>query len=354
MEKNKKKILFFLPSSVGGAERITITIAKFLDTEQFEVKFVIVSRRLGDIIKFIPKNYGIIHLSIKNIWCFPILRIYKILRKEKPNSVFCSLRYLSSRLIIAARLHKKINIIVRCENGLSNLRLDHKLLMRYTYPHANCIIAQQEEMRQELIQKMKLNKNKIITLQNPIDIQTIEEKIKVESPYKIDDTSVKYVWVGRFAKAKGQDVLVKAFEIVHKHNPNVSLYLIGKYNWDCSYDKSIKDFIIEHKLSHCIHCIGFDENPYRWVKHCDCFVLPSRLEGLPNALIEALYLHIPVVATKCIPVISRIVNEGKNGYMVPTEDFNAMAEAMTKAIKIDKKTINYTSTPKEYFISLFK
>lgn len=349
----RKKILFFLPANTGGAERITITIAKFLDRTQFEVKFVIVSRNIGNIINFIPKEYEIIHLPIKNIWCLTTFRIYRILKKENPDSVFCSLRYLSSRLIIAAKMRGNIKIVVRCENGLSNLRLDQRLLMSYTHPYADYIIAQQEEMRQELINVMKFNPNKILTLQNPIDTTTIDEKIKIGTPYNVNDKSIKYVWVARFDKTKGQDVLIKAFEIVHKKNTNTSLYFIGKYNWEHNYDKSIQEFINEHNLNDCVHCIGFDDNPYRWIKHCDCFVLPSRLEGLPNALIEALYLQIPVVATKCIPVINRIVKDGYNGYTVPTEDYNAMAYAMEAALKLNKDKISYISTPKECFVSLF-
>ena len=66
---NKRKILFFLPSSVGGAERMTITIAKMLPRNLFNVKFVIVHKSMGDIINFIPKEYGIIHIPIHNIYC---------------------------------------------------------------------------------------------------------------------------------------------------------------------------------------------------------------------------------------------------------------------------------------------
>ena len=349
----RKKILFFLPSNTGGAERVTITIAKLLDKNKFEVKFVIVSKKIGNIINFIPKDYEIIRLPIRNIWYMATLRIYRILKKEKPNSVFCSLRYLSSRLIIAAKMRGNIKIVVRCENGLSNLRLDQRLLMRYTHPFADYIIAQQEDMRQELINIMHFNDKKILTIQNPIDTSTIDEKIKENSPYNKDDKSIKYVWVGRFDKTKGQDILIKAFHIVHKTNSNTHLYLIGKYDWNRHYDKTIKDLIQKYSLTEYIHCIGFDANPYRWIKHCDCFVLPSRLEGLPNSLIEALYLNRPVVATQCIPVINRIIKNGFNGYTIPTEDYNAMAKAMINALQLDTRNITYQSTSKEMFINLF-
>lgn len=64
-------------------------------------------------------------------------------------------------------------------------------------------------------------------------------------------------------------------------------------------------------MSDCVFCVGFKNNPYVYMKHADCFVLSSRNEGLPNVMIEALYLGTPVAAYKCIPVIERIVDEGK-------------------------------------------
>ena len=65
--QSKRKVLFFLPPTVGGAERMTVTIAKMLPQDEFEVKFVVVGRSLGDIVKFIPDNYPIRLLQIRRI-----------------------------------------------------------------------------------------------------------------------------------------------------------------------------------------------------------------------------------------------------------------------------------------------
>ena len=73
----KRKVLFFLPSNTGGAERMTITLAKMLPRDEFEVKFVIVHRSLGTIVNFIPPEYEVIHIPVHNIWCAATLRIIK-------------------------------------------------------------------------------------------------------------------------------------------------------------------------------------------------------------------------------------------------------------------------------------
>ena len=109
-------------------------------------------------------------------------------------------------------------------------------------------------------------------------------------------------------------------------------------------DKGLQDYI---------HFVGYDDNPYRWMKFCDCFVLPSRIEGLPNVLVEAMYLGRPVVATKCIPFISRMVDDGKNGILCETENPQALANAMIKAVDLKNFKMTYKPSTADDFIKIF-
>ena len=348
----RKKVLFFLPSTTGGAERMTVNIAKMLPKERYEVKFVIVSRTLGTIIDFIPSRYEVLHIPVHNIYCMSTLRMTRAIMKEHADVVFCSLHYLNYRLIIAAKL-TGAKVIIRMNMSLSVQNKHNLALIKLTYPYANMIIAQQEEMRQEAINMLNTDESNIISQQNPIDTELIEEKAKAPSPYKQADEQLKYVWVARFSKEKGQDLLVKAFAKVHEKRNMSHLYLIGEYDFTNDYDHSVMSLVLKLKLEEYVHFVGFDNNPYRWVKHSDVFVMPSRLEGLPNSLIEAMYLGKPVVATRCIPIIERIVEEGDNGYTVPSEDIDAMAEAMLKAPHLTDFGLTYHSATKEDFIRLF-
>lgn len=109
-------------------------------------------------------------------------------------------------------------------------------------------------------------------------------------------------------------------------------------------DKGLQDYI---------HFVGYDDNPYRWMKFCDCFVLPSRIEGLPNVLVEAMYLGRPVVATKCIPFISRMVDDGNNGIICETENPQALANAMIKAVDLKNFKMTYKPSTADDFIKIF-
>lgn len=353
MSQYKKKILFFLPPTVGGAERMTVTIAKMLPQDEFEVKFVVVGRGLGDIGKFIPFNYDIILLQIRGLWDFCTIRIANLIRKEKPHATFASLMYLNARVIWASKL-LGVKSIVRNNIDFFYALPKNRWYAKLSYRWADYIIAQQEEMRGGIITVTHSAPQKVVTLQNPIDKALIDEKSKALSPYNRDDNSVKYVWTARFHHSKGQDVLIRSFDIVHQANPNSKLYLIGKFNKTDYYYQELIQYIRANNLSDCIILPGFDDNPYKWVANADCYVMPSRKEGLPNSLIDAMYLGKPVVATTCIPVVSRIVKDGYNGVLVAPEDVEAMAEAMQKALRLKDFAMTYTPASKDDFISLFR
>lgn len=351
----KRKVLFFLPSNTGGAERVAVTIGKMLPKDEFEVKFVLVHRNRGTIINFIPEEYEVIHIPIRNIWCAATLRIARVIKREKPDVAFGAMGYLASRVALAARMvDKNIKVIVRMNNTSRTLRTDYVLLLKLMLRYISWMITQQEEMKSEYESLLNDYSGKIVALHNPIDFMSIENKALAPNPFTDKGRWTKYVWVARFSKSKGQDLLVRAFDVVHKQNPDAHLYLVGKYDSLQVFDKEILQFIKSHQLEEYVHLIGFDDNPYRWVKHCDCFVMPSRLEGLPNALIEAMYLGRPVVATKCIPIVSRIVDDGKNGYLAETENVDSIAACMLKVPLLKDVKMSYQPSSNDDFIRLFR
>ena len=86
---------------------------------------------------------------------------------------------------------------------------------------------------------------------------------------------------------------------------------------------------------------GFVENPYSYYKYSDLFVLSSRWEGLPNVVIENLYLEKPIVVTDCIKFLSDLIVDGENGFIVPVNDHLILSE----------KILNYNNLkPKNTYV----
>lgn len=351
MTNKKYKVLLFLFGGVGGAERMTVNIGKMLPRDRYEVKFVVCGR-FTEILKFIPSDYDVIRIQWHNIYVFPRLRMGYVIFKERPDFVFSSTMALNILLIQVSGLFK-IKCIVRNDNMLSFASPKLFRKMSKWYPHAHHIVAQQEEMYDELIRMIPLKCDQVVTLHNVIDRDTISKKLEnADNPFP-NDNSLNYVWVGRINEKKGQDILIKALYLLRKNDSRAHVYFVGPYDEKSAYYKQLQSLINEYQLNGYVHFVGYDTNPYRWVKHCDCFVLPSRLEGLPNALIEAQYIGRPCVATECIPMIKRIIAEGSNGYTVPTEDAEAMAAAMRKALLLGNIKMTYQPSSVDEFIHLF-
>lgn len=347
-----KKILFFTSPWCGGAEKMTVTISQYLYKTKYEVVFVVVGKSIEELQDLIPKDSRVILLKVKNIFDFVLLRMVRIMWKEKPHAVFGSLVYLNVRIILAATILGGIKRIVRNDNNLYYHPLSLRLMMKFIYPLADVIIAQQNEMKAQLDTFLPNCEGKILTLQNPINTNLIDTNIQERSPFT-DNASYRFVWTGRIRYTKGHDILLKAFEIVKDKIPGAQCYVLGKVDETDDYYKELIHYRDSHNMKECFHFVGFKSNPHSWIFHSDCFVLPSRTEGLPNALIEAMYLLKPVVATTCIPVIERIVTEGVNGYKVKSEDYISMADAMIKAVKLTVKDFSYKGATAEDFRSLF-
>lgn len=344
-----KKILIFLQDGVGGAERVSVLFGKSLSQEQYEVKFCLVNRNCTNSIRdFIPKNYSIINIPnagpLKMMW-----QLFWAIWREKPYVVFSSVLYLNTKILPFRSLFPKTRFVVRCENYLYTFNKNQHRRIRMTYHRADAIIAQTKEMYDELTEQMHINKDKIFVLQNPIDTQSIDSLLEgAENPYP-QNGKKHFVASGRFTRQKGFDLLLSAFCKIVKRN-NIDLYIVG--DKDKEGGKTYMDIMKiaqDNFVENDIHCLGYQQNPYVYIKFADCFVLSSRWEGLPNVLIESQYLGTPSAAFKCAPVVERIIEEGKNGYLAEKDDVESLALAMEKALQLGEiKSIYHSSSISEF------
>lgn len=355
MERHKK-VLMFLKNGVGGAERMTVLIGKFLVEHGSEVGIYTIgdSVRSTPITDFIPHDIHVANIKYTTTISL-VRRIRSLLNKERPDAVFSSTLFINDKLLLLRPFYPKIKFIVRCENYLYTFKPRQKFLIKNLYRYADAIIAQTKEMRDELIRDTRINAEKVHTFENPIDRAYIDNKVSTSaSPYDGRDR-IRFVASGRFAYQKGFDLLVEAFNIVHQSLPDAELYIIGHKDGGCKSDyEKVEKIIQGYELKNYIHCVGFQTNPYSYIKYADCFVLSSRWEGLPNVLIEAMYLGTPVAAFACIPIIERIVNDGINGYIATAEDVNELASAMLSAAKLGKVEFTYKGATPEDYVRLFQ
>lgn len=351
MRSTKKMYLFCVPPTCGGAERVTLTIAKLLWQKGNNVKIVIIGNREGEIRDFIPSFFDVSFIKISNIWDFTTFKLVRLLKKQKPSVTFCSLIYLNLRVIAASKYVGGIKSIVRNNNSIESAGFKNRLLMKLLYPLADEILLQTDEMKAEFISsKIRLAPTKIHVIFNPIDKDTIGEKASSINPFKLH--TINYVYVGRIERVKGLDVLMFAFSKVLKRVPNAFLYIVGRIDSNHRYYQEIRQQVSLLGLEGNVIWVGFSDNPYQYMRFADCVVLPSRREGLPNVILESMYLQTPVVVTRSVPVINQIVSR-EQGIVVDVDNVDQLALAMVDILKY-KNTTEFKPRTDEVLLDLFK
>ncbi len=333
----KIKIIFFLPTlTSGGAQRVAINMMSLLDRRKYDISLVLVTNHFNDLLDAVPSDIKIYNLDSKKT-ILSVFKLRRIIKKIEPEIIFSTL--INSNVVMYLALlgiKNKPKIIYRHPTS-PKLLLEEKTsspIMRYllvkAYAHADEIVAQTPEMKNEIIKYYGVDKNKIEVFINPLDSNNIDEKIKnIENPF--DKNKINIVSAGRLSREKGFDVLINAFKNVIDHDKNAVLHIIGT---DGGEKEKLLSLIEKLNMKDHIVFWGFQKNPYRFFFFSDLYVLASRREGLPNVVLENQYLGKPVISTKCIPFMEELIVDGENGFLVDVEDVDGLSEAIINYKKL--------------------
>ena len=277
--------------------------------------------------------------------------------KAHPDGVyFASREHVNLIGLLAARV-TGCKMIVRIPNmpknnltkGISGMKMRViKIFNRWLLPTAKIVIAQNEEMRNQLLEYYSLPVEKVVAINNPVDRDYVVSSAEdAKNPF--DYSEVNFLNVCNIAYSKGIDILMDAWYKVKTVIPNAHMYVVGRNNSE--YAQQLMD---EVKNREDFSFLGFQSNPYPYLKYCDVFVLPSRMEGFPNVVLEAMCFNRPVASTSCVAVIKDIIQEGKNGYYCDIEDPDALADCMIKASQLKSIDNNYDLFDLDKLLGVFK
>lgn len=329
------RIQFLVSSSCGGAERMTLIYAKILKKHGFDCRLLVYQNRKKEFLlkPFIPEDmpYDVIRCANSLLE----FHICKYVNKFSPDIVFCSQPGNAYRLVHLRKWHL-INTKIVFRDFLMATDYDaKKVAENKKLSAADCIIAQTKEMAEAMVKVYGWHPDDITTIYNPLDKQYIQDCIKEDSP--LDKKCLNFVAMNRVSKQKDIITMLKAFEICKESIYDAHLYILGS-TADKEYVASVEEYIRSHKLSESVHIEGLQKNPYKYLKDANVFVMSSLYEGLPNAMLEAMYLGIPVAVTRSIPFIQSTVKDGETGFTVPPSNPEALADAMIKASKLKNLT----------------
>lgn len=333
----KTKIVFFMPGlHGGGAEKVAVNIIREINQDKYDLHLVLTEKK-GKYLDLIP-DYVIVHNLNAQKTILSIFKLRKVILDIKPDIIFSTLfrTHIAVDLALLG-LKFKPQTIFRSPNSPkllienNQLNIVMKCLLERAYKNANSIIAQTPEMKEEIVKYHFVDKKKITVFLNPIDRKLIDSKIEnIESPFNTNYINV--VAAGRLTQQKGFDVLIKSFADVISENNKYRLHIIGE---ERDAKEELLHLIDKLNLKEYVSLLGFKSNPYQYFYYCDLYVLSSRWEGLPNTVLENLYLKKPIVSTRCIPFMNELIENGKNGILVEVENKKSLAEAILNYKTID-------------------
>ena len=145
------------------------------------------------------------------------------------------------------------------------------------------------------------------------------------------------VCVGRLDEHKGHDTLIRAFDIIRKTHREWRFVIVG----DGSMRKSLEALCIELNIRGFVDFPGVSSIVEAWMESAGIFVLPSRFEGFPNVLIEAMAMGAAVISADCPHGPSEIIADNQDGRLVPVGDVEQLAASIADLIELRRSGKNW-------------
>lgn len=275
----------------GGAERIAGLLSKEL--AKFYNVYVFVWNT-----KNIAYEYGgtLVDMGISG----PFYE-YAVSVNKKKYDIDCAISFLEEMNFSNIRTKGKECVIIseRCVQSRMQppLTAEIRKLYRY-YQNADAIVACSEGVRYDLMYNYQIKGN-IATIYNFIDKENIIKKSQEDLPDEVqkflkDDAF--FLNVGRLHPQKNQKRLIRQFAYFYKSNPDMKLLILGNGKLEGELTDDIRELGLEEQ----IRIIPYTSNPFAYMARAKAIILASHYEGLPNALLEAMTLGCPVIATDCL------------------------------------------------------
>lgn len=347
-----KKLLLIVPAlHQGGFEKVCVATARLLQP-YFQVQIAIFdSRDIAYDIKGIP--VADLRLPSRDGKAAKICNVLKRgrklheLKKKEKIDIAYSFGPTANIANIASFGKARKWFGIRSYMDMENPK-QIKLFCRF----ADRIICCSETICREI--RDKYGCKGAVTLHNPFDIQEVEvlaQKEAAELPWQKGRILVS---MGREDTVKGYWHLIKSFALVHRKLPDTKLLIIGQGEYT-----AYRELVNRLGIDDVVYFTGLKRNPYPYLKQSSLYVLTSYREGFPNAMVEAMALGVPVIATDCMTGPREIL-EDKYGILVPNmspeEDFSpdniseeeiALADRITTLLEDEKRMEHYCAMAKK-------
>lgn len=348
------KILFIIDNLCGGgAEKVLVDILNNISYEKYNIELFLI-RNKGVYLDFIPHNVTVNYIyndkKYENKFIYKLYyimtklhfklnrikglkSIFKYNLKGKTFDIYISfLEGAPMQLIADSGLRGKKIAWIHTEMNKHNImnRKKEKFVMQ----NMDKLVCVSQGAKKSLVEKYPYISKEIVVINNPIDITLIEKKSKeIVMDIKRGEIPV-FIAIGRIEKVKGYDLLLEAHRRIIKEGLIHKVIIVGEGSERKYLEKLAREYGVEESFKF----IGFKSNPYKYLKLADYYVMPSRYEGYPLSLCEAIALEKPIICSN-FESANEILLDGNLGLIFKREDINDLVKSM-KRLLIDKELVS--------------
>jgi GalNAc-alpha-(1->4)-GalNAc-alpha-(1->3)-diNAcBac-PP-undecaprenol alpha-1,4-N-acetyl-D-galactosaminyltransferase len=310
----------------GGAERVMSIVANYWVRKGWDVTLIMLVAPtkpafypLDPLIKLKPldiagNSSGVIS-AIGNAW-----QRVKILRREiiasQPDVVISFMSAVNVYAILACwGLNRPTIVSEHIYPGAATENKIWQFIMKVTYRYADLVTV----LTQNALPFYPAARGyRAIVMPNPISTHTPATSTAKLVP------APSLIAIGRLHPQKGFDLLLRAFDRLKTKYPDWQIVILG----EGPMRAELEALRAELKLTDRVHLPGLVTNVPEYLQQADIFVMPSRFEGFPMALCEAMACGLPVLAADCLSGPRDIIDDGVNGVLVTTEDVDALVAGL--------------------------
>ena len=312
----------------GGAARITRHLAGGLSTRGFSVHLACITGP-PPTPATLPPAVSVHALGASRVRAatLPLLRL---VRQLKPDAILSNMVHLNMLVLLMRPLFPAFSRVLVRHNGVMAATVGAygpiaRALFRQLHSRADGILCQSEAMALEFSAELGA-RGRLHVLPNPIDVQEI--RASAAGPSQWTGPGPHLLAIGRLAPEKGFDLLLDAFLRVRAQFPHADLAIVGTGPEAGALQRLAAKLGLEPH----VRFAGQVEDSAAWFPGATLFVLPSRHDAMPNALLEAAAAGLPLVATPAPGAVPALLRHRPGAWVAARIDPPALADALTAAL----------------------
>lgn len=332
-EPTLKKVLVAVPDfSVGGGQKMAAEIVHHIEDGRIQFKIVSLYPKTDSPLDVLVNSYklDIVYLNKKTGFDWGTVRdLRRVLKEFKPDVVHAHLRVMAHILpaMVGIKVDRKFytvhNLAEKDGAGFN------RYILKFAFTFAGFIpVAISGLCRKSIADFYHMKEPDIPCVYVGMDLTAFK---RTRAYSDLPDQCVQFVAVGRFTVQKNYILMLRAFEAVNEHFPNTCLKIIGVGE---TFDE-VKKYISDHNMGDAVELTGSVPDVMPYLDQSHIYLMSSDWEGLPQTVLEAMAMGLPIVSTKAGGV-SDVVQEGENGLLVECGDMRGLIESMEKLIQSKK------------------